>query len=129
MREIKFRAKNKDTGEWVVGANHLDQWPSNTLQWLSRFWEWVEGGILDPETVGQYTGLPDKNGQEKYEGDVVRDADNIGVVFWNDWRAMFGIDASITDKPSNKFIAPFDDWSDWKVIGNIYENPELLEGK
>ena len=119
MREIKFRAKNKDTGEWVVGSNHLDQWPSNTLQWLSRFWEWVEGGILDPETVGQYTGLPDKNGQEIYEGDILKTLYNPKYVVESLFE--FAIDWGYYSEAWTEFPM--------EVIGNIYENPELLEDK
>lgn len=65
MREIKFRAKRKDNGEWVYGSLDIgnDNWTVRPLLG-SRF-------IVDPKTVGQFTGLCDKEGKEIFEGDVL----------------------------------------------------------
>ena len=137
MREIKFRAweearlMNGKVRRRMISNEELlcyAEIPSPMLS--SGFHDATPDG--DVWVWLQYTGLKDKNGVEIYEGDVLRDGKDatlIGVVFWNDMRAMFGIDPSQCDATarSSKFIAPFDDWSDWEVIGNIYQNPELVK--
>ena len=140
MREYKFRAPHPDTGKlyyfqfyptWGSDVGGPPAWDNN----------WAE-------TVEQYTGLKDKNGKEIYEGDIVynhwtrRDGEKLG----SKWVVKFGeydnsdleygspalgfygdnggnqegVNNLPTDEPRNKNI---------EVIGNIYENPELLEEK
>lgn len=70
MREIKFRGKRLDNGEWIEGdlLRMLDHWfifPDPAPEGIDKY-------AVDPATVGQYTGLKDKNGKEIYEGDVIR---------------------------------------------------------
>lgn len=76
------------------------------------------------ETVGQYTGLQDKNGTKIFEGDIVTfNCDEIGTIEWDEDEAKFVIIYKEND------IANFDNFygTDLEVIGNIYDNPELLE--
>ena len=124
----KFRGKETDTGKWVYGYYFKDfngkSYIINTLQEIqnadtSNVWIEVLG-----ETVGQYTGLKDKNGKEIFEGDIVYiiPEDETGVIEWDNERVRYIViyDNIITD---------FDNWygKDLEVIGNIYDNPELLE--
>ena len=72
MREIKFRARAKN-GDWWYGSSSVDHLihGTNTMS-LSMFWQWVEEEVLDRKTVGEYTGLKDKNGlTEVYESDII----------------------------------------------------------
>jgi uncharacterized phage protein (TIGR01671 family) len=121
-REIKFRGKRLDTGEWEYGYY---------VKRLSHSTIYVDEGTplakVDPKTVGEYTGLHDRNGVEIWEGDIVRD-DIIAtnqVVFWESDFAVFKLGArgeqTQPDKLNNLWA------EDCEVIGNIYENPELCE--
>lgn len=121
MREILFKAKRKDNGKWVEGYYqkrydllgneehlifHADSY---------NVWEYAE---IDPETVCQFTGLCDKNGKKIWENDILRftqqDETKIGVIKYNaPIFTYFGLMR----------------WSLYKdeVIGNIFDNPELLQ--
>lgn len=125
-REIKFRA-------YILDPYEGDSWrieqPSCGAIGLKWFWKEVEGlpTSFKVNTV-QYTGLKDKNGVEVYKGDILGDPDEtlelryryISVVEWNDWFMAY---EPFFREPSYK-------QSHFKqVIGNIYENPELLESE
>ena len=138
MRTIKFRGKRVDTKEWVYGYFGIlsDHQPINNKvrhyilieyygDWGFRDFEAVE---VIPETVGQFTGLTDKNGKEIYEGDIVnvtlKDCySELFTVVFVDSQARF----SFLDKDGIQWIVSSQ--NDMKVIGNIHDNPEMLEAK
>ena len=137
MREILFRGKSPDNGEWVEG--YLIQKGGETLIARSPYCtgklhetSWLEfcfGGFIEviPETVGQYTGLTDKNGKKIFEGDIVRYNDTIHkVIFCTiNGSAFFGI-----TMPDRGEIWNFDGITcanKMEVIGNIHDTPELFK--
>ena len=155
MREILFRGKRIDNGEWVEGIyykrthdygdiseKHYIITSTESLQYDQA----LEYEEIAPETVGQYTGLTDKNGKKIFEGDLLdgfsypylyEEYHNyFAEVVWFDNTPAFGL---YTHKyPTSTvrgcsdgncdYIEDFDS-SDWEVIGNIYDNPELLKGE
>lgn len=133
MRETKFRGMRKDKGGFVYGD--LDQ--NDIHHGVSIRQNGCIINAVIPETVGQYTGLKDKNDKEIYEGDIIIDKDgNICVVVWMEEWGMFG--SMFTDeleKYKSGGIDTLDESTLWtfpvdfnniEVIGNIHENPELL---
>ena len=128
MREILFRGKKNDSGEWVYG-NLFNPDKSDTPTQICMGTHIVRICYeIDPETVGQYTGLTDKNGRKIFEGDIVRYGDTIHRVVFEqrNGTAYFGLVYSSFE------TLPFGHYQDLKqikVIGNIYDNPELLEGR
>jgi hypothetical protein len=115
MREILFRGKDIISGEWITGflvdAQHIG--------------DWIESHPIRSDTVGQHTGLTDKNGKKIFEGDIVRNGDYTMIVVWYDFHAAFmlafRVDGDYFEAISNSHIY-------LEVIGNIHDNPELLGG-
>jgi hypothetical protein len=120
MREILFRGKTEDGSRWVYGM------PCATEQSGIYAIQTLQGGIFDiiPETIGQYTGLTDKNGKKIFEGDIVEYKEEYGEIAYDDEQAMFSVlfDTWCTD---------FDHIYSYEleVIGNIHDNPEFLKGE
>lgn len=127
-REILFRGKRVDNGEWTYGdLLHCDDEAEIYSESVGK-----NGGYVIPETVGQYTGLTDKNGTRIFEGDIVkqefskfRQGTN-GICEFHD--SSFGL--KIKDLGIEKFL-PFACICNaiYEVVGNIHNNPELLEGE
>ena len=120
MREIKFRAWDKDKQCMIKDA--LQHWKESFDVVTETFLTLLDD---DKYEVMQYTGLKDAVGREIYEGDIVKCDDDLWVVLWDDYKSCFAIDGLYL----SMYVCPFDvSWSnDCEVIGNIYENPELLE--
>lgn len=144
MRQIKFRGKRLDNGEWVEGSLFNSIWrkptdgsrvcyifPDNMIDdndgdcW-EDFAEVAEQYEVDRATVGQYTGLKDKNGKEIYEGDVLRwfvnDLISTAPVEYRD-----GAFWMVRDINTGHGV-----WNDWlrgeyEILGNIHDNPESLK--
>lgn len=125
MRDILFRGKRIDNGEWVegyyaalldaVGMTHMIHTPRCDPDDSNRVY------FIAPDTLGQYTGLNDRNGRMIFEGDIVQWHSLFYPICWIDKYARFAA------KPKGAVFAviPFDQG---EVVGNIYDNPELLNG-
>ncbi|MHA1286440.1 MAG: YopX family protein [Candidatus Thorarchaeota archaeon] len=129
MREFKFRGKGKNR-EWVYGhfvelIEDYDNEKLVTTSYIVSAGKNIEYREVDRETVGQYTGLKDMNGKEIYEGDILQlngDENARWVVEWDACKFVFR-----PIYPGLKYLKP-DDWCDvLEIVGNIYDNPELLE--
>lgn len=157
MREILFKAKRLDNGEWVEGyycqlpkpslgatiiangdlcaedvadyilvikcrqhSNFSNSYPLEVVE--CEYYE------IDPETICQYTGLTDKNGKRIWENDIVRIEDSMdeGIGNIEFYGGMWYVDG----EPSNSLydIVEYDD-ADIEVIGNIFDNPEMMKGE
>lgn len=123
MREILFRGKRIDNDEWVYGS--LVIWSDGSTSIFDARLD-VPTWAVDPTTVSQFTGLTDKNGKRIFEGDIVRYMNNdIMVIVWNKEAASFVGAYSYIN--FNYCATLINGHMYLEVIGNIHDNPELLE--
>lgn len=127
-REILFKAKRKDNGEWVEGqyvyiTNPLTE-DGKPIRHLICNGTSIFNDLIDPVTLCQYTGLTDKNGKKIWENDIVELPDEEGY-FTCEWEE----DAARFVMNGDGLTVNFDNyWSyQTEVAGNIFDNPELLE--
>lgn len=137
MREIIFRGKRIDNGEWVEGYYYKTREGNTRIH--SPHTVFKQHFTVLPETVGQYTGLGDKNGKKIFEGDIVRYtfdnpdssfATENGLrvwtekVFWQEWRGSFAVGRRGTNNDLFHYVR---NGNRVEIIGNIHDNPELLK--
>lgn len=136
MREILFRGKTIYTGEWVHGIAFPHNDGSCTLTYRNPKDGSLECREVDPDTVGQFTGLTDKDGARIYEGDILQarlddsfpDSVTTCVVEWRTdphigWFIRQAGRACEPD-PLDNFAGKY-----WEIVGNIHDNPDMLERK
>ena len=142
MREIKFRGKRLDNGEWIYGSLLVSHFKDDKKEryFITQFsGNYTFEHEVDPATVGQFTGLRDKNGRDIWEGDIFKE-DGSGIVrsvfrvpgglAFEDNPVSFGYDhrapvypySSIAETQSVSWLSQC-----CEVIGNIHDNPELLK--
>lgn len=124
MRTVKYRGIGLDTGKWVYGYSCFDSTKENAAIINKHGNNEMQHNAVIPETVGEFTGLTDDNDKEIYEGDIIQfmsiSVDKPVVVEWNDDICQFQFSDG---QPINSG----DTYGVYKaVIGNIHENPELL---
>lgn len=143
MREIKFRGKRIKNGEWVYGdllqknsgrkviMTNLHTWGDNPDD-VEPYGEYI---TVDPNTVGQYTGLKDKNGKEIYEGDIVKTPlldpifGDILADAWCNALIRFNQGSFVVSYYNSHNIYLQDLCDKIELLGNIHDNPELLKSE
>lgn len=127
-REILFKAKRKDNGEWVEGyyvycrkRHYILPVLNKAIGFDEREDKWIE---IDIDTLYQYTGLTDKNGKKIWENDIVKlpDEDDYFKCEWDEDAARFVLNG-------DGLTVDFDNYYGYEceVVGNIFDNADLLE--
>ena len=123
MREILFRGKWKNSGEWVYGNLFNPDKSDTPTQICIGTYIARTCYEIDPETVGQFTGLTDKNGKRVFENDIVKVDDDDEA-----YKIIYAYVAYRICDRHNRYSYTIHNDHNLTVIGNVYDNPELLKG-
>ena len=139
MREIIFRGKRADNGEWVYGSliTERNMFDGNLMAMhIQDIEEPYDDNLIDDETVGQFTGLTDKNGTRIFEGDIVKGKSEYfgngslnqkAVVLYDRGQFLLSFGETLEECKQLNDFEVVGVWSgDVEVIGNIHDNFELL---
>ena len=130
MREILFRGKRIDNGEWVYGS-YVEQYGAHEI--------YLTDGVdseygfdryhVDPSTVGQYTGMTDQNGKKMFENDIVLCTEPLGMGYREiRGKVAYKLTGFVVDCGKfNTTLSGGLTQSPYYVVGNIHDNPELLD--
>lgn len=137
MRTIKFRGKRATDGQWIYGyylVNRGEHFvvPEEVADPFAAY----EDYLVDPETIGQFTGLHDSEGREIWEGDIIEVTETTlereprkvtGVVVYEESMAEYVIQTKYRMAGSSLGLNGLE--HSIRIIGNIHDNPELLQDK
>lgn len=141
MREILFRGKRVDNGEWVYSSFIMQDKEHKLMSAEVELFDGEKWRAVDPETVGQFIGLTDKNGKKIFEGDIVVTRFTTGqICAIGDIQfacGVYGVEWTCNKKNKGMIgcfgqahnLRKLDDdiINNIEIIGNIHDNPELLE--
>ena len=139
MRKYEFRAKRGDSNQWLYGyySKLYDKETNNIEAVISyQHFETADTSFpfpsvdiidvkVDEETVGQYTGLKDKNGVQIFDGDILKEGNQIILVLWNEKYASFTLHCN--NWACLSFFYEDINPEDCEVVGNNIDNPDLLK--
>lgn len=131
MREIKFRGKRLDNGEWIYGSLLVSHFKDDKKEryFITQFsGNYTFEHEVDPATVGQFTGLKDKSGREIWEDDVMRFITEFGETMTSEVAFMNGFFYVQGEDDDDIYgITYAVESMNAEIIGNIHDTPELLK--
>lgn len=127
MREILFRGKRIDNNQWIEGYFFPQSYYGRNRWFIASCVQngSIQGFEVDHNTVGQYTGLTDKNGKKIFEGDIISDGKITRQIIWDEeWAKFRGVTNNVY-RDSSLCQSWLDEYEK-VIIGNIHDNPDLI---